>query len=465
MQKIAINTISQLWDNDTIPGFMEFIKIPSKSIDFDAEWQQHGYLTSALQSIANWAKQQNIVGLKASLHQLPNCPPVLLLDIPGSENNTETLLFYSHADKVPEGTGWSEGLGAWQPKVRDDRLFGRGAIDDGYAPFAVLTAIKYLQSQQMSHARCVLIIETAEESGSPHFADYLQLLKKDIGSPQAIFFLDTGGPDNERLWQTTSTRGHILGILSITLLTSRVHSGEYGGIVPSIFSIARELLERIENSKTGEILVKSANVSIPEIQKNNAAFYAKIRGKKIYSDLPWAQNSSPLTADPIQLVLNNTWRPSLAILGADGLPVIKDASNTLLPQLKLKLSLRIPPSAECNAVIQELKNILEINPPYNSSVSYTPLTPRQPWLSKNIANKYWSEKLKQAAKTYYNNEAMTIGCGAGIGAIAAFVEHFPAAEIILTGIDTPACNLHGPDESIHLPTVKKFTCCLAQAIS
>src|SRR5581483_11536807 len=163
--------------------------------------------------------------------------PLLKIDVPGQ--GADCVLMYGHLDKQPEMTGWSDGLGPWQPVLRGDRLYGRGAADDGYAMFAGLSALAALQEQGIPHARCVMLIEACEESGSYDLPPIIEHLGDLIGNPSLVIALDSGCGNYDQLWCTTSLRGLVGGTLRIDVLTEGVHSGDAGGVVPCSLRIAR----------------------------------------------------------------------------------------------------------------------------------------------------------------------------------------------------------------------------------
>ena len=162
----------QRWDKSVIPELIEYIRIPNKSPMFDPEWQSNGYMDQAVDQFTGWIGKQEIAGLQLELVRLENRTPLIFVDIPGSSQNT--ILLYGHLDKQPEMSGWREGLDPWTPVLDGEKLYGRGGADDGYALFACLTAIEALQKQDIPHARCVIIIEACEESGSPDLPFYIE---------------------------------------------------------------------------------------------------------------------------------------------------------------------------------------------------------------------------------------------------------------------------------------------------
>ncbi len=219
--------LSDKWDQDIVPQLVEYIRIPNKSPMFDAEWVEHGYMDQAVALMENWARAQAIEGLKVEVVRLEGRTPLILLEIPatGTETGEDTVLLYGHLDKQPEMTGWDPDLGPWQPVLRGDKLYGRGGADDGYAIFGSLAAVQALREQQLPHARCVILIEACEESGSYDLPAYVDHLADRIGKPSLVVCLDSGCGNYEQLWCTTPLRGLTGGNLTVKVLEEGVHSG------------------------------------------------------------------------------------------------------------------------------------------------------------------------------------------------------------------------------------------------
>ncbi|MBV9575252.1 MAG: M20/M25/M40 family metallo-hydrolase, partial [Gammaproteobacteria bacterium] len=279
------NDINHAWDNHILATLMDYIKIPNKSPQFDSDWQANGFMDQAVALLSDWCRANAIEGMQLEVVQLENRTPVILIDVPG--NNDETILLYGHLDKQPEMAGWDKDLHPWKPVLRGDKLYGRGSADDGYAIFASLMAIKALHHQHISHARCVILIEACEESGSPDLPYYVEALKDKIGKPNLVICLDSGCGNYDQLWLTTSLRGLASGILQINVLKQGVHSGSGSGIVPSPFRVLRQLLNRIESESNGDILLKDLHVDIPPARVQQAHYAAEVLGKSIFEDLPF----------------------------------------------------------------------------------------------------------------------------------------------------------------------------------
>ena len=228
-------SVRKTWDESILERLVAYVRIPNKSPMFDPKWESHGHMEAAVQLMAQWCRLQPIPGMRVDIKRLPGKTPLLLVDIPGELPGC--VLLYGHLDKQPEFTGWLPGLGPWDPVVRDGKLYGRGAADDGYAVFSSLTAIAALKEQKVKLARCVLLIEACEESGSVDLPAHLDALGDAIGNPSLVVCLDAECGNYDQVWCTTSLRGNLTGRLRVRVLTEGVHSGMATGIAPTPFRI------------------------------------------------------------------------------------------------------------------------------------------------------------------------------------------------------------------------------------
>ena len=454
--------VQRAWDDDIVPTLTEYIRIPAKSPMFDAHWAEHGHLERAVGLITDWARRRKIEGLAIEVVRLPGRTPVILMEAPGTGG--DTVLLYGHCDKQPEMVGWAADAGPWIPVRRGNRLFGRGAGDDGYAAFAALTAIEALQAQGVAHRRCVVLIEASEESGSPDLPAYVEALADRI-RPGLVVCLDSGCGDYDHLWATTSLRGIISGTLTVEVLSEGVHSGAASGIVPSSFRILRQLLGRIEDERTGEILVRECHVDVPPGRLTEVQAVAAVLGGDVGHGFPLVPGMRPVTLDPVQALLNNTWRPALAVTGVDGMPALADAGNVLRPKTSLKLSLRLPPTADAPRAAQRVKEVLEAEPPYGARVTFsTGERPGSGWDAPVMAD-WLRNSVTRAARAYFNAPPMFDGLGGSIPFMSMLGERFPQAQFLVTGVMGPGSNAHGPNEFIDLPTGVKVTACVAQVLA
>jgi acetylornithine deacetylase/succinyl-diaminopimelate desuccinylase-like protein len=276
-----------------------------------------------MRNAAAWVEAQKVEGLTLEVVRLPEGrTPVLFFEIPATRaDSTQTVLMYGHLDKQPEFTGWRNDLSPWTAKYEDGKLYGRGGADDGYAVYASIAAVQALKAQNVPHPRIVGLIETCEESGSYDLLPYVNALRERLGDVALVVCLDSGAGNYDQLWLTTSLRGNASGVLKVEILTEGVHSGDASGLVPSSFRIMRQVLDRLEDSKTGRLLPQSFHCEIPADRLEQAQATAKILGEEIYKRFPWAHYDCgaparfalPTTTDPVEALLNRTWRPTLSV--------------------------------------------------------------------------------------------------------------------------------------------------------
>ncbi len=453
--------VGKVWDESIVPTLVEYIKIPNKSPAFDKDWRAHGHMERAVRLIDGWCRKRPIQGLSVEVLSLGERTPLIFMEVPGEVD--DTVLLYGHLDKQPEMVGWEQGTGPWNPVIRGDKLYGRGGADDGYAAFASLTAIEALQRSKRPHARCVVLIEACEESGSFDLPAYVDHLASRIGSPSLVICLDSGCGNYEQLWGTTSLRGIITGDLTVEVLREGVHSGDASGIVPSSFRILRALLSRLEDQETGRV-IDAFHAPIPPERAAQARAVAEVLGADLVGKFPFLPGMRPMHADRTELVLNRTWRPALSITGAEGLPKLGDAGNVLRPKTSVKVSLRVPPTMDAAAAARRLKEILERDPPYGAKVTFRCDSPGAGWNAPALSP--WLESSVQgASQAFFGQPAMFMGEGGSIPFMGMLGEKFPRAQFLITGLLGPGSNAHGPNEFLHIPTGKRLTACVAQVLS
>jgi len=455
-------TIDGTWRDSIVGRLTEYVRIPNKSPDFDPDWEQHGHMERAVTLMADWCRAQQVPGAVVKVQRLPQRTPLLLVDIPGELPGA--VLLYGHLDKQPEFTGWLPGLGPWEPVIRDGKLYGRGAADDGYAVFSSLTAIAALKAQRVALPRCVVLIEACEESGSSDLPAHLEALGAALGEPSLVVCLDAECGNYEQVWCTTSLRGNLVGTLRVRILTEGVHSGMATGIAPTAFRILAQLLGRLENPVTGDLLLEELHVPVPADRQRQAAAAARVLGAEVAGRMPWVRGAHAVSDDPTELIINNSWRATLAVTGAEGLPPLGSAGNVLLPELACKLSVRLPPTCDAARATRAVREALEREPPYGAAVSFEaePATggwnapPFAPWLEEAIA---------AASRTVYGRDAVHIGCGGTIPFMGMLGARFPKTQFFITGVLGPHANAHGPNEFLHLAYAQKLTACVSLVLA
>lgn len=456
--------VSDLWDAEIVPQLMEYIRIPNKSPMFDKDWASHGHMDAAVKLMETWARAKLplLPGATLEVVRLEGRTPLIYIEVPGQSD--DTVVLYGHLDKQPEMTGWSEGLGPWTPVLKDDKLYGRGGADDGYAIFGSLAALLALQEQTIPHARCVILIEACEESGSYDLPYYVDHLAQRIGNPSLVVCLDSGCGNYDQLWLTTSLRGMTGGELTVQVLEEGVHSGDASGVVPSSFRILRDLLSRLEDAETGRIKPKELYAEIPPQRTEQARAAAGVLGKALYEKFPFVEGMQPVTEDLTELVLNRTWRPQLAVTGVDGMPPLESAGNVLRPKTSVKLSLRVPPTLDGAKAGEFVKRLLEQDPPYGAKVSFKLEKDGSGWNAPQLSP--WLEQaVAEASQHYFGAPAAYMGEGGSIPFMGMLGSKFPQAQFLITGVLGPHSNAHGPNEFIHIPTGKKVSAVVAEVIA
>lgn len=454
--------VDGVWDGSILPALTEYIAIPCKSPHFDPAWAEHGHIQRAVDLVSSWCRKRAIEGLEVEVVKLPGRTPVIYMEIPGEGSNT--VLLYGHLDKQPEMVGWSEGLGPWKPVRRGERLYGRGGADDGYAAFASLCAIEALERQGVPRSRCVVLIEACEESGSFDLPAYIELLAGRIGSPSLVICLDSGCGNYEQLWNTTSLRGLVTGVLSVEMLEEGVHSGDASGVVASTFRVARSLLSRVEDERSGRVLVPEFEAPVPPERVEQARQAAAVLDQAVHSKFPFVAGARPTDSDLVELVLRRTWRPALSITGAAGLPALEDAGNVLRPRTALALSLRLPPTVPAEPAARRLKELLEDDPPYGARVRFELGTPGDGWDAPPLAA-WLADATRAASLAHFGKPAVSMGEGGSIPFMGMLGRRFPKAQFLITGLLGPQSNAHGPNEFLHVPTGKRLTACVAHVLA
>ena len=456
----ALQSSQRIWDEEILPALYEYIRIPNKSPAFDPRWQQN--MDRAVALIEGWCRKQPVAGLSLEVVRLENRTPVIYMEVPGQ--GSETVLLYGHLDKQPEMSGWRQGLSPWSPLREGDKLYGRGGADDGYATFASLAALRLVQQQNLPHARCVVLIEACEESGSTDLPAYMAHLAPRIGKPSLVVCLDSGCGNYEQLWMTTSLRGMVAGNLRVEILKEGVHSGDASGIVPESFRLLRQLLSRIDDEQTGKVKLDALQVQIPNERLKQARLTAEVLGDEVWSKFPFVQGARPVVSDKVEMILNRSWRAALAITGVEGLPPLGSAGNVLRPYTACKISLRIPPRVDPAVATRAVKETLEKDPPSGARVTFEGEKASIGWDAPPLAQ-WLASSVDRASRTFFGKPPMALGEGGSIPFMGMLGERFPEAQFLITGVLGPGSNAHGPNEFLHVPTGVRLTACVGSVIA
>lgn len=466
----CLNYCKSEWSEggNALEGLKGIIKIPNLSPAYDDNYFTNGLVQQAILFTDNWIKAQGLAGLTTRVHVEEGREPLLIAEIPAFNNCTkEPILTYGHLDKMPHLTlaKWSNGLGPVTPVIKGDYIYGRGSNDDCYNPFFIVTIFKYLQKENIPHPKVTILLETGEESGDETISHYLKELRPTMGDFSMIIVLDGLSMDYANFWIVSSLRGCVIAQLDITILDNPVHSGAATGIVPSTFRITRQLLSRIEDEKTGEILLKEANLEhIPDVAYENEKKLVQAIGNQVYDSFPLTKGAKFAHDDDVENLVANHWKPGLAVTGADGIPAIKNGSNIIRTTTSLKLSLRVPPGIDAVTVGAALKKELERDPPYNAKVSCEIKGAGSGWCGIDTPPEIW-ESLCYATNAVFKSEPINVGDGASIPLTNLLTELWPKAKVFVIGAAGPDSNPHGYDESLNLTFTYKLNAVMAAFIA
>jgi len=458
MEQQRVRTaVEACWASHALPSLAGLVQIPALSPAFDTSWSASGHLRAAAEHVRGWVTSRNLPGARTEVVQLAGRSPLLLVDVPATAGaGADTVLLYGHLDKQPPAGAWPEGLGPWQPVVRDGRLYGRGSADDGYAGYAAIAALEAVHAAGGAHARAVLLLETGEESGSPDLPAYMDHLRGRLGDVTFVVCLDGGGGDYGRMWLTSSLRGTVKVTVTVRVLDSPQHSGLASGIVPSSFRIMRRLLDRLEDSATGAVTVAEMNMAIPADRRAEAEAVAALDPGAARRAYPLASGMRAAAADDAELILNNTWRPTLSVIGAAGLPEPAAAGNVLRAWTSLTLSFRTPPTADVQAAADAVTKILTTDVPYGATVELTDVEADGGWNAPALPP-WLSAALGQVSERVFGAAYRSVGIGGSIPFMGLLGRLYPEAPLLITGALGADSNAHVPGEWLNIPFAGQIT--------
>lgn len=457
------SAIDESWGDDVVDTLCDFIAVPNVSPAFDHDWAAHGHMERAVGLIHDWCAGRSVDGMTVETLRLDGRTPIVLCEIPATQSSLaeDTVLLYGHLDKQPEMTGWRDGLGPWTPVLDGDRLYGRGGADDGYSAFAALTAVEALRAAGGDHGRLLVLIEASEESGSPDLPAHLEALGDRLGDVSLVVGLDSGAASYDRLWVTTSLRGVASVRLRVDVLTEGVHSGSAGGVVPSSFRILRSLLDRIEDSSTGRVLVDELWVDVPEERLRQIDEIAD----EVVGDMafPFAGGTTADHRRPSDVLRARTWEPSIANIAAAGFPPPDRAGNVLRPHTELSMAIRLPPTANPEVAMAALRQRLTSDPPNGAVVTFEVDAAEAGW-NAPPTHEWLQSALDDASQSIWGQPSSAMGEGGTIPFMGMLGEQFPEAQFLITGVLGPGSNAHGPNEFLHLPMARGIAATVSRVL-
>ncbi len=358
-----------------------------------------------------------------------------------ARNGRPTVLLYAHHDVQPPGDEALWESPPFQPTVRDGRLYGRGAADDKagiMAHVGAIRAVAEVLGDDLDLGLAVFI-EGEEEFGSRSFAQFLAD-NADVLRADVIVVADSGNWDERTPGLTVSLRGNARFTLTVRTLAHASHSGMMGGAVPDAMLATVKLLATLWDDD-GAVAVEGLAVRDAETPGYDEA---TLRAESGLLD-----GVSPIGRDTI---LSRIWnKPSLTITGWDATPV-ESASNTLAPETRVVLSARVAPGQDAEEAFAAVQRHLRAHAPFGAHLEFSDIDCGDSFL---VDTSGWAvEEARAAFADGYGVESVDVGIGGSIPFISDLVREFPAAQILVTGVEDPHARAHSPNESLHLETFR-----------
>lgn len=358
-----------------------------------------------------------------------------------ARNGRPQVLLYAHHDVQPPGDLSVWNTPEFQPTLIDGRIFGRGAADDKAGIVTHLTAIKTLVETLGNdfEVGVSIFIEGEEEAGSPTFRNFLEA-NRDVLAADVIIVADSANWTTTIPALTTTLRGLVSQVIEVQTLDHAVHSGMFGGAVPDAMTATLRLLASLHD--------EAGDVAVEGLHSSKAADL-DFTEEHLRIDSGLLDGVSAIGTGSI---LDRIWtKPSITVIGIDAMSVAM-SSNTLLPSVKAKISMRIAPGQEPKDALALLRAHLESHVPFGAKLSYGEVELGKPF-EANAAG--WAKKLAEASlSAAFGNESVDIGIGGSIPFIADLLEVFPSAQILVTGVEDADSRAHSPNESVHVDTLR-----------
>ncbi|MGV8911093.1 MAG: dipeptidase [Rhodoglobus sp.] len=425
----------------TIAELSTLVRIPSVSWDgFDPEHVQRS-AEAAKAMIESIGVFDSVELARAPIDESTLGHPAVLATRK-AKNGKPTILLYAHHDVQPPGQDGDWDSPPFEPTVRGDRLYGRGAADDKAGIMAHVAAIRAFVATvgEDFDLGLVAFFEGEEEFGSRSFANFITENREKLAA-DVIVVADSDNWDINTPSLTVGLRGNVTFKLKVSTLAHASHSGMFGGAVPDAMLATIKLLATLHDDN-GAVAVDgliSRDGQTPEYSEE------KLRHEAGLLD----GVSSIGTGN----VLGRLWdKPSITITGIDA-PTVMNASNTLSPTVTVKLSARIAPGQDPSDAFDALQNHLEANAPFGAHLEISDVDRGSPFL---VDTSGWAvEVVKTAMQEAWGNEPLETGIGGSIPFISDLVEVFPNAQILVTGVEDPESRAHSPNESLHLGVFKR----------
>jgi acetylornithine deacetylase/succinyl-diaminopimelate desuccinylase-like protein len=372
-------------------------------------------------------------------------------------------MYYAHFDKMPplDPLKWSKG-GPTKPTIIDGKLYGRGVADDGFAIFLIGIAIKSLQNAHIDHSRIIITIESCEESEEQHAIYYFQKIEKAIGKIDLIIAMDAAIGDTNRVWNTVSLRGNLKFRMKVRYLLAALHSG-MSGLIGDPYTICRALLNRLQDPETLE-MIKELQVELPPNRFEEIKKVAALLGKFIPKMIPFVKGACCPVLDEHKLLTNFTWKPSLTVIGCDGIPSVQAGNNIVSNEVSMKVSVRIPPLLDIEKANDIIKSAILKNPICGTTVEFES-SPNGYSFDAGEMPKWLDESINSASKALYKNESIALSNGTSIPLMGWLRNRFQGTAFWVSGVACADSFVHSLNENLNLEYTKRFCCIVTTVIA
>lgn len=446
MSQIPEETIKQVTSfveqsfADLTGELIELAKIPGIAWEaFDAN-----ELERSAEAVATLLKNTGVFEFveirRSQVDGKPGAPAIVAKR--AAKNGKPQILLYAHHDVQPPGDESAWQTVPFEPTLIDGRIYGRGAADDKAGIVTHLAAIQALKEAAGDDfdLGLTMFIEGEEEAGSPTFRNFLDENKEDLEA-DVIVVADSGNWTVEVPALTTTLRGLVAQVIEVQTLDHALHSGMYGGAVPDAMMATIRLLATLHD--------EHGNVAIQGL-KQGKADELEYSEQQLRIDAGLLPGTNQIGDGSI---LDRIWtKPALTVIGIDGQSVAM-SSNTMLPSVKAKISLRIAPGEVPEEALELLRSHLQQHLPFGATIKFGEIELGKPFSGLTEG---WAKPAAEAALSAgFGRESVNIGIGGSIPFIADLTEVFPDAQILVTGVEDPDSRAHSPNESVDLEMLKK----------
>jgi acetylornithine deacetylase/succinyl-diaminopimelate desuccinylase-like protein len=344
------------------------------------------------------------------------------------------VLLYAHHDVQPENDPADWDSPPFEPVVRGERLYGRGAADDKAGIALHVGALRALGDDLPVTVR--FFIEGEEEVASATLPDLLRLYRDRLAA-DVIVIADAGNWDIGVPSLTTTLRGLARVDVEVRTLNHAVHSGVWGGIVPDAIMALTRLLSTLwteDGSPAVAGLVTAAATGVDYSEERLRAESGAAPGTS------WIGTGS---------AAERLWaKPAITVTGIDA-PKVAGASNTLVPVARARVTVRLAPGDSSTNAVARLREHLERNVPWGAGLTATVVDSGEPTVLPTAGPAYAAARAA-LAEAWDGVPPVDMGTGGSIPFIAAFQATFPGATVLVTGVEDPDTRAHGPNEGLHL---------------